>query len=80
MRSYPPFLGPFHLIALAGFLADAYDLFVINVAVDIMSEEPYNERLTTGMKATVKSMALVGAIFGQLFFGSLADVCISLAS
>lgn len=62
------------LLTGAGFLADAYDLFVINVAVDIMAEENYKQALTSTMKASVKSMALVGAIFGQLFFGSLADV------
>ena len=58
----------------AGFLADAYDLFVINVAVDIMDKNDYHQPLTSEMKATVKSMALVGAIFGQIFFGSLADM------
>ena len=62
------------LLSGAGFLADAYDLFVINVAVDIMDKCSYHQSLTTNMKATVKSMALLGAIFGQLFFGSLADV------
>ena len=66
----------FHRVILsgAGFLADAYDLFVINVAVDIMDQVEYNQPLTKNTKATVKSMALVGAVFGQLFFGSIADV------
>ena len=57
-----------------GFMADAYDLFVINVVVDIMSEIAYKQPLTTTVKANVKSMALVGALFGQLIFGCLADV------
>ena len=39
-----------------------------------MNEKSYHQPLSKNMKATVKSMALVGAVFGQLFFGSLADV------
>ena len=62
------------ILSGAGFLADAYDLFVINVAVDIMDQVEYNQPLTKNTKAAVKSMALVGAVFGQLFFGSIADV------
>jgi PHS family inorganic phosphate transporter-like MFS transporter len=58
----------------AGFFADAYDLFVINIAVDLMGKSNYHEQLTTEMKSTIKSMALAGAIVGQLFFGSMADL------
>ena len=58
----------------SGFLADAYDLFVINVVVDIMANLAYKQPLTTTVKANVKSMALVGAFFGQIFFGALADI------
>lgn len=58
----------------AGFLADAYDLFVINVVVDIMSNLAYKQPLTATVQANVKSMALVGAFFGQIFFGALADI------
>ena len=62
------------LIAGAGFLADAYDLFVINVAVDMMSKCNYNQILTDRVKSNIKTTALIGAIFGQLFFGSTADI------
>lgn len=53
-------------IAGAGFLADAYDLFVINIAVDLMDKETYGQPLTNNMKATIKTMALVGAVVGQI--------------
>ena len=62
------------LIAGAGFLADAYDLFVINVAVDMMSKCNYNQILTDRMKSNIKTTALIGAIIGQLFFGATADL------
>jgi hypothetical protein len=54
------------LISGAGFLADAYDLFVINVAVDIMDKCNYSQSLTNDTKSTIKTMALVGAVVGQL--------------
>eukprot|EP01032_Pedospumella_encystans_P011121 gene11121-12958_t len=62
------------LISGAGFLADAYDLFVINLSVDLMSRCTYNVELTSALKSRVKSMALLGAVVGQLGFGSIADL------
>ena len=62
------------LISGAGFLADAYDLFVINLSVDLMSRCTYNVELTNALKSRVKSMALLGAVVGQLGFGSIADL------
>jgi hypothetical protein len=62
------------LMSGAGFLADAYDLFVINIAVDIMARCSHEQPLTIVMISTVKSMAVAGAIVGQIVFGSLADI------
>lgn len=62
------------LISGGGFLADAYDLFVINIAVDLMDKCGYQQELTEELKSTIKSMALAGAIVGQIFFGSIADL------
>lgn len=62
------------LISGAGFLADAYDLFVINIAVDLMARCNYQTALTTAHKSTIKSMALAGSVIGQLVFGSIADL------
>jgi PHS family inorganic phosphate transporter-like MFS transporter len=62
------------IVAGAGFFADAYDLFVINMVVDMMELENYDEVLTTELKSNVKSTALIGAVVGQLFFGATADL------
>ena len=62
------------ILSGAGFFADAYDLFVINIAVDMMNKVSYRQELTIEVKSNIKSMALAGAIVGQLFFGSLADL------
>jgi MFS family permease len=62
------------LMSGAGFLADAYDLFVINIAVDIMARCSHEQPLTIPMISTVKSMAVAGAIVGQIAFGNLADI------
>jgi MFS transporter, PHS family, inorganic phosphate transporter len=65
------------LLAGAGFLADAYDLFVINLVLRLLRDE-YPEYTKTGqigqLQGAVASAALFGAIFGQLVAGSLADV------
>jgi MFS family permease len=66
-------LRPQTIIAGAGFMADAYDLFVINVAVDIMGSANYAQKLSTETESLVKGMALLGAILGQLVFGFFAD-------
>lgn len=62
------------LISGVGFLADAYDLFVINVAVDLMAKCDYQEPMTSGTRMNIKAMAVAGAILGQLLFGSVADL------
>lgn len=62
------------LISGAGFLADAYDLFVINVVVDMMSQVDYKQTLTNDLKSNVKTTALIGAVVGQIGFGATADL------
>jgi len=54
----------------AGFMSDAYDLFVIDVVKNVMSEL-YPQ--TVAEAAAVSTAALVGAVLGQLVFGALAD-------
>ena len=65
------------LLAGAGFLADAYDLFVINLVLRLLRDE-YPNFATEGrsheLEGMVASAALVGSIVGQLLAGSLADV------
>ena len=63
------------LISGAGFLADAYDLFVINVALDIMSKHnQFHQPISKQMKSNVKTFALIGAVVGQIGFGATADL------
>ena len=49
-----------------GFLADAYDLFVINIVLLMMKEVDYGEPLTHHYQAQVSMMAIVGALVGQV--------------
>jgi len=65
------------LLAGAGFLADAYDLFVINLVLRLLRDE-YPEYVAAGrtqqLEGVVAAAALVGSIVGQLTAGSLADI------
>ncbi len=65
------------LLAGAGFLADAYDLFVINLVLRLLRDE-YPSYTAQGLAPTlegqVASAALVGSILGQLVAGSSADI------
>lgn len=53
-----------------GFMADTYDLFIINVVVEIIKDtrsiSPFDETM-------IKVSALLGSVVGQLFFGFNAD-------
>jgi MFS transporter, PHS family, inorganic phosphate transporter len=59
------------MLSGVGFMADTYDLFVINIAFNIMSDK-YDA--TTWDETLVKLSALVGSVFGQLIFGYYADI------
>src|SRR5579875_2535943 len=54
-----------------GFFADAYDLFVIGVAMTILRTLWHVGRVEEGL---VESMALIASAFGALLFGRLADM------
>merc|ERR1719446_199694 len=56
----------------AGFLADAYDLFVIDMVMSIM-HRLHPEGMDSWDKSLVASATLTGAIVGQLSFGLLGD-------
>ena len=65
----------FGSIALSGsgFMADAYDLFIINI-VNVVLKEEYPDAYSPDNVSMVTSVALWGAVGGQLLFGSLADI------
>merc|ERR1719446_1977354 len=56
----------------AGFLADAYDLFVIDMVMSIL-HRLHPAGMDSWDKSLVASATLVGAIVGQLSFGFLGD-------
>merc|ERR1719478_1471807 len=60
------------VMAGAGFLADAYDLFVIDMVLAILIQLHPNE-MGPWDKSLVASATLAGAVCGQLFFGILGD-------
>ncbi|CAJ1374583.1 unnamed protein product, partial [Effrenium voratum] len=57
----------------AGFLADSYDLFTIDLVVLILQIQYGEELISTGAKSLMVSTMLLGVVCGQLFFGSLSD-------
>mmetsp|Transcript_95380 Transcript_95380/g.199547 ORF Transcript_95380/g.199547 Transcript_95380/m.199547 type:complete len:469 (+) Transcript_95380:62-1468(+) len=60
------------VIVGAGFLADAYDLFVIDLVMSIL-DRLHPGGLTASDKSLIAGATLLGAIFGQLSFGLLGD-------
>ena len=68
-------LSVFHLRAMftsgMGFFTDAYDLFIIGVALTLVKAEWH---LSTTQATLASSAALLGAVVGAFIFGRLADV------
>lgn len=62
------------VIAGTGFLADAYDLFVIDLVLAILHRlHPSEDGINAAEKSLIASATLVGAVIGQLLFGILGD-------
>ncbi|RYG52726.1 hypothetical protein EON67_00515, partial [archaeon] len=57
-------------IAGVGILSDAFNFFSINLVKNVMSNI-YPQ--TSAQTSAIGTAALVGAVFGQVVFGSLAD-------
>ena len=68
-------LGRFHLRVLltagTGFFTDAYDLFIIGVALALIKVEYHPSPFVIGL---VGSTALIAALIGATVFGRIADV------
>ncbi len=54
-----------------GFLTDAYDLFIIGVAMELIKEEWHPAPFAVGL---VTSTALLASAFGAIAFGRIADI------
>ncbi|KAF4702306.1 hypothetical protein FOZ62_003525 [Perkinsus olseni] len=61
----------------AGFFADAYDMFVIDIVLAILSEMQEADPTGLGMDASTKGLVAsatsIGAVAGMLFFGVVGD-------
>ena len=64
------------LVSSTGFFMDAYDIFVINLAVPMLGYVYYknhNNTVPSNVQGIVKGITNVGNLFGQLIFGFLGD-------
>ncbi|EQD73613.1 high affinity inorganic phosphate transporter, partial [mine drainage metagenome] len=61
------------LVAGMGFFTDAYDLFVISLAIPILVAVYEGGRVNAFAVGLLAASALIGAVLGPLVFGFLAD-------
>ncbi|ORX75487.1 phosphate:H+ symporter [Basidiobolus meristosporus CBS 931.73] len=65
------------LVSGIGFFTDAYDLFIVNLAVPMIGMSYYDRfedgKVPSSVDALIKGTAAVGTLLGQLLFGVLAD-------
>ena len=61
------------LVAGTGFLTDAYDLFVINLVVQMIGLAYFEGSLSHSQESILKTAASLGTLLGQLGFGYLSD-------
>ena len=61
----------------AGFFADAYDLFVIDIVLSILEQEslvdPVGIDFSTFSKSVIASATSIGAVVGMILFGLIGD-------
>jgi len=61
------------MLSGVGFLADAYDIWVINIVTEMMQMVDYKEKMDHSSVGITKTSMLVGAIIGQVLFGTVGD-------
>jgi len=55
-------------------MVDQYNLFIIGTVMTCMEEVDYIGKPTKAQKLIVKAFILIGAVFGQLTFGTVGDL------
>jgi len=73
-RSPRPSPAFFRIAASMGFLADAYDIFTIDIVLVILQLSCGKEVINVAAKSMIVAMMLAGIIIGQLTFGFVADI------
>src|SRR5258706_9548867 len=64
-------------VAGAGFFADSYDLFAINLAIQMLGITFWQNNkgnMPNNLQTAIKAATSGGAVIGQIVFGWLADV------
>jgi PHS family inorganic phosphate transporter-like MFS transporter len=61
------------LVAGIGFFCDAYDLFVINLVVPMISYAYFDGKIPKLDETMIKAAAVIGTLLGQIGFGILGD-------
>lgn len=62
------------MIAGVGFMTDSYDIFAINLSLNMISYVYWGGKVPASTSTLIKVSTSVGTVIGQLGFGTLADV------
>lgn len=62
------------MIAGVGFMTDSYDIFAINLSVNMLAHVYWAGTIPTSTTTLIKVSTSVGTVIGQLTFGFLADL------
>ncbi|KAH9210727.1 inorganic phosphate transporter 1-4 /Pi cotransporter [Leptodontidium sp. 2 PMI_412] len=61
------------IVAGAGFLTDAYDIFAVNMVLPMLEIVYWENKMPASHETAINLATLVGTIMGQIGFGILAD-------
>lgn len=61
------------LIAGVGFMTDSYDIFAINLSMNMLQYVYWNGTIPDSTTTLIKVSTSVGTVIGQISFGSIAD-------
>ncbi|ODV83282.1 hypothetical protein CANARDRAFT_30058 [[Candida] arabinofermentans NRRL YB-2248] len=61
------------MVAGVGFLTDAYDIFAINLSIDMIAYAFWGGKMPSSTQTLIKVSTSVGTVIGQVGFGFMAD-------